>query len=173
MSDKVFLFFTTLTNRKVSLYIVVSSFQSSNMNQSRLIAVCTIISALTAFEIQAETDFQCPESPNCVSSLATGEHYIEPFQVRDTDPEHIKAALINILKSQDRMEVTGTEANVITAVATSKWFRFKDDITLRINQDGTIDVKSASRTGYSDFGVNRERVAALRSSLEALQTSQP
>ncbi|WP_461538582.1 DUF1499 domain-containing protein [Spongorhabdus nitratireducens] len=143
------------------------------MNKAKPLALCLIFSAMTALTARAETDFSCPESPNCVSSQATGEHYIEPLSFTAKDPEQIRTALIATLKSQDRMEVTGTEANVITAVATSKWFRFKDDITLRINQDGTIDVKSASRTGYSDFGVNRERVATLRSSLEALQTSQP
>ncbi len=39
---------------------------------------------------------------------------------------------------------------------------YVDDLEILVDQDaGKIHVRSASRTGYSDLGVNRRRVAAL------------
>ncbi|MEZ5467356.1 MAG: DUF1499 domain-containing protein [Lysobacterales bacterium] len=41
--------------------------------------------------------------------------------------------------------------------------RFIDDIELRFDDAaGQIQVRSGSRVGYSDLGVNRKRVEALR-----------
>jgi uncharacterized protein (DUF1499 family) len=48
--------------------------------------------------------------------------------------------------------------------------KFVDDLELwfdPVNQ--TVQVRSASRVGRKDFGVNRQRVEALRSGLAALQ----
>ncbi|MRI33891.1 DUF1499 domain-containing protein [Endozoicomonas sp. OPT23] len=132
----------------------------------------TLAVALTAATLStasfAEADFSCPESPNCVSSQATGDHYIEPLKVSGMSTKEINSTLVNILGNQERVDVVSNKNNVIKAVATSKWFRFKDDITFRINSDETVDIKSSSRTGYSDLGVNRERVEKLRKELKAL-----
>lgn len=48
----------------------------------------------------------------------------------------------------------------LQAVATSPWFGFEDDIALRlrIGREVRVDLRSASRVGRSDLGVNRERV---------------
>jgi uncharacterized protein (DUF1499 family) len=60
----------------------------------------------------------------------------------------------------------------IEANDTSRWFRFTDDVVIRVAPDGAgsrVDVRSESRQGRSDFGVNAKRVraylAALRSRL--------
>ena len=51
---------------------------------------------------------------------------------------------------------------IIEGVDTSFWYGFKDDIIIRIEQlisdEINIDVRSASRTGKSDFGVNSMRI---------------
>lgn len=45
----------------------------------------------------------------------------------------------------------------------SKWFRFVDDLECIYNEaEGKIDIRSAARLGYSDFGENRKRVENLR-----------
>jgi uncharacterized protein (DUF1499 family) len=41
-------------------------------------------------------------------------------------------------------------------------FGFVDDVEFYFSPPGTIQVRSAARTGYFDFGVNRERVETLR-----------
>ena len=54
----------------------------------------------------------------------------------------------------------------------SKIFGFVDDLEFQLQAaQGLIAVRSASRTGYYDFGVNRRRVEALRAALRAAQAS--
>jgi uncharacterized protein (DUF1499 family) len=49
------------------------------------------------------------------------------------------------------------------ATFTTRLVRFVDDVELRmVSTDGIIHVRSASRVGYSDLGVNRRRVEKLR-----------
>ncbi len=58
----------------------------------------------------------------------------------------------------------------LEAVATSAWFGFGDDIVVRIRSEGTgsrIDIRSKSRDGESDLGVNAQRVRAFISRLKA------
>jgi uncharacterized protein (DUF1499 family) len=46
---------------------------------------------------------------------------------------------------------------------TSRVFRFVDDVEFRmVSAAGKIHVRSGSRVGYSDLGVNRRRVEKLR-----------
>jgi len=49
------------------------------------------------------------------------------------------------------------------ATFTSRVFRFVDDVEFRmVSTDGMIHMRSGSRKGYSDLGVNRRRVEKLR-----------
>ena len=54
------------------------------------------------------------------------------------------------------------EEGLIEAVDSSFWYGFKDDIVIRmeklISDEIKVDVRSASRTGKSDFGVNSKRI---------------
>lgn len=59
---------------------------------------------------------------------------------------------------------TNTELGIIEATDTSTWFGFKDDIVVRIKDEGTqrfVDIRSKSRVGISDLGKNAERIHAL------------
>ncbi|MBV8752363.1 MAG: DUF1499 domain-containing protein [Hyphomicrobiales bacterium] len=56
----------------------------------------------------------------------------------------------------------------IEANQTSRWFRFTDDVVIRVAAEGAgsrIDVRSVSRVGRSDFGVNAGRVRAYTAAL--------
>lgn len=58
----------------------------------------------------------------------------------------------------------------IEAVDTTQWFGFRDDIVVRIRPDGTgsrIDIRSKSRLGRSDLGVNARRIRAFTEKLKA------
>jgi uncharacterized protein (DUF1499 family) len=49
---------------------------------------------------------------------------------------------------------------------TSLLFRFVDDVEFLFDDESkTIHFRSASRTGYGDFGVNRRRMEVIRSLL--------
>jgi len=56
----------------------------------------------------------------------------------------------------------------IEANETSRWFRFTDDVVIRVAADGAgsrVDVRSVSRVGRSDFGVNAGRIRAYTAAL--------
>ena len=58
----------------------------------------------------------------------------------------------------------------IEANETSRWFHFVDDIAIRVAADGAgsrIDIRSVSRQGRSDFGVNARRIRAYMETLKA------
>ncbi len=57
----------------------------------------------------------------------------------------------------------------IEASQTSRWFAFTDDIVIRVAADGPrsrIDMRSLSRQGRSDFGVNAARIRAYMGALK-------
>jgi len=103
----------------------------------------------------------CPGSPNCVSSQATDAgHSITPIAVIG-DPATAIARLKRVVESMPRTEVIETKSDYLRAEFTSQLLGFVDDV--EFYYDGkAIQVRSASRLGYSDLGVNRKRVEAIR-----------
>ncbi len=115
---------------------------------------------------------QCPTTPNCVSSQAKDKkHYIEPMLTAGT-PLEVKNHILKILTEFKRSKIIVAEENYIKAQFTSKVFRFVDDVELYFpdtkSKEMTIHVRSASRVGRSDFGVNRKRIEQIRSKLKAI-----
>jgi uncharacterized protein (DUF1499 family) len=63
--------------------------------------------------------------------------------------------------------VTKTD-QYLHAEVTSRIYRFVDDVEFYVDkQAGVIHCRSASRVGYSDFGVNRARIEQIRAAVEA------
>ncbi|MBI9104959.1 MAG: DUF1499 domain-containing protein [Spirochaetales bacterium] len=115
----------------------------------------------------------CPDSPNCVSSLAEPQdeiHFIPPLNLSLELPDAFIKVRTLLEDHADGSIVVLEENSYIHAVFTSKIMRFKDDVEFRFQaqQDGgtLIDIKSRSRLGYSDLGVNRTRMEDIRSSLK-------
>lgn len=111
----------------------------------------------------------CPSSPNCVCSQdKDADHYIEPIRV-STSTTEAKAMLLRILAESARTKVTVQEDTYIRAEFSSRIFRFVDDVEFLLQEKETdetlIEVRSASRVGYSDFGVNRKRIEKIRGQL--------
>ena len=111
----------------------------------------------------------CPSSPNCVSSQAESKHFIEPLVFKGSNAEaHDK--VVAALDSLKRVKVVTREERYIHAEFTSAVFRFVDDVELLFSQerDGevVVNIRSASRVGHSDFGVNRKCMEAIRSKLQ-------
>ncbi|EPD12397.1 MAG: DUF1499 domain-containing protein [Cycloclasticus pugetii] len=108
----------------------------------------------------------CPDKPNCVSSKADDEHAIAPFKLKQNQPVD-QQRLLEVLNQLDNNIAVIHDENHIHAEITSRVFGFVDDLDLIINiEQQIIHVRSASRTGYYDFGVNRRRVERLRSLLK-------
>jgi len=106
----------------------------------------------------------CPASPNCVSSQSREkEHAIEPILFTG---EVAKAheELERVIFGMKRSVIIAETDNYIHAEFTSALFRFVDDVEFWFDEKGSqIHVRSASRLGYSDLGVNRKRVESIRS----------
>ena len=76
------------------------------------------------------------------------------------------AALLPAVLSLEGVDVVETGDDYIHATATSRLFGFVDDLEVHADADGgVIEVRSVSRLGDSDLGVNARRLAALRRSL--------
>jgi len=111
---------------------------------------------------------QCPDRPNCVSSefVSDTEHYIEPLVYSANDAAQVLPRLKAIIREMGgSLQVEKTD--YLAATFTSSLFRFVDDLELRIDTDQkTIHLRSASRVGYGDGGVNRKRVELLKKSFD-------
>lgn len=111
----------------------------------------------------------CPESPNCVNSEATDSwHAIEPFPIHDTPQESIDL-IGSIIRSMPQAEVIQQTPLYLHAEFTSRIFHFVDDVEFEYNpEENVIEVRSASRTGYYDLGVNRSRVETIREAYDEI-----
>ena len=105
----------------------------------------------------------CPDSPNCVSSQSADDnHYVEPFPYKGS-LEQTHKAVIAAIQSMKRSAVVNDEDDYIRAEFKSALFRFVDDVEfLFANDEKLVHVRSASRVGYSDLGVNRKRIEEMR-----------
>ena len=113
----------------------------------------------------------CPDSPNCVSSMTEdSDHSIDPISYTDMTREEAILLLTKVIELEDNSIITFSEDSYIHAEFRSSFFRFVDDVEFFFPQDEQIiHVKSASRVGYSDFGVNRKRVEHLREVFHAFE----
>ncbi len=107
----------------------------------------------------------CPSSPNCVSSQAPSddkEHFIEPLKYA-SGMEKAKDSLVKAINSMKRSKIIIQKDNYLYAEFTSALLRFVDDVEFYFDDaKKIIHVRSASRLGYGDMGVNRKRVEELR-----------
>ena len=106
----------------------------------------------------------CPDKPNCVSSefVADAEHYIEPLVYSADHAAQVLPRLRTIIGEMGG-SIQAEEADYLAATFTSSLFRFVDDLDVRIDTDQkTIHLRSASRVGHGDLGVNRKRVELLK-----------
>ena len=79
------------------------------------------------------------------------------------DSEKAFTELIQILENTPRLRIIKKEKNYVHAIATSRIMKFIDDIEIKnLNQDNIFQVKSSSRLGIYDLGVNKRRVQTLR-----------
>ncbi|WP_245667204.1 DUF1499 domain-containing protein [Leptospira tipperaryensis] len=113
----------------------------------------------------------CPGTPNCVSSIvpeADAEHSIKPLSYKGT-PEEGKAKLKAAIGEIARTQIIKEESNYLYVEFTSLIWRFVDDVEFLFDPSTpTIHVRSASRLGKSDLGVNRKRIEILREKLNSL-----
>jgi uncharacterized protein (DUF1499 family) len=107
----------------------------------------------------------CRPTPNCVSSQADAgdaEHHVAPLPIAAWP--HLR----RLLGGLPRVKIIDEQPAYIRAEFTSRLLGFVDDVEF-LRDEGTnmIQVRSASRLGRTDFGVNRRRVEDIRRRLGA------
>lgn len=151
--------------------------QSANMAFIYAVLLAIIFSVVISgcAELQRENKMSesdplapCPNRPNCVSSAASDpRHAVAPMQLAgDSDMEWDEVRMMVGRLPRSRM-VKATD-RYLHVILRSRVFGFIDDLELKLDpQSSVIAIRSASRTGHFDFGVNRRRVESLREQLTA------
>jgi uncharacterized protein (DUF1499 family) len=105
----------------------------------------------------------CPTSPNCVVTQDADEvHSIAPITYQ-TDLKTARDTLIKVLGVVPGTEIVSQTDNYIRAQSTSRIMGFIDDLEFYLPSDAqVIEMRSASRLGESDLGVNRRRLEQIR-----------
>ena len=104
----------------------------------------------------------CPNRPNCVSTLATRTwQRAEPLRF-DCPTQRAIDIVATVMSSLPRTRVIERDDNYLHATCTSRWLRFVDDVEFIADPtQNCLHFRSASRLGYSDLGVNRRRMTLV------------
>ncbi len=111
----------------------------------------------------------CPASSNCVvSQNADAKHAIAPITYHVTR-DQARETLLKVLTVVPRTQVIEQTDNYIHAISKSRVFKFVDDVEFYFpSNKSVIHMRSSSRVGDSDFGVNRTRLEQIRLALRDL-----
>jgi uncharacterized protein (DUF1499 family) len=110
----------------------------------------------------------CDWKPNCVSSHADttdAVHFFTPmpYDLPDAEAERLAGAM---LKQLPNTRVVAEGGGYFRAEAKSPKLGFVDDVEVFLDpRSKAVYVRSASRLGIRDFGANRNRMDALKTSL--------
>jgi uncharacterized protein (DUF1499 family) len=107
----------------------------------------------------------CPSSPNCVSTQASPEdleHYAEPI-VYTGDRMKTQLSIESFMLGKGNAHLVSSTLGYVHFEVKSPLVGYIDDVEFYLPAaDSVVHVRSASRVGYSDFGVNRERVRQIK-----------
>jgi uncharacterized protein (DUF1499 family) len=111
----------------------------------------------------------CPDSPNCVSSQSKEKkHTIAPL-VYNGEQAAAKEMLKQVVTSMAGARIVTDTKDYLYAEFKSRIMGFVDDVEFYFPNESIIHVRSASRMGYSDLGVNRKRIETIRQRFDALR----
>lgn len=112
----------------------------------------------------------CPQSPNCVSTQTKQEDKkMNPLQF-SKDLDTTKRLIKEVLNQRERTTIESESDNYLHSIVQTKWLKFKDDVEFYFDEDARIvHFRSASRVGYSDFGVNKKRMNEITEHYQSLK----
>lgn len=105
----------------------------------------------------------CPDRPNCVSSQAENPaRRIDPIPYAGSH-EAAKERLLAILRDFPRARLVKSRGDLLQVEFKTAVMGFVDDALFYFDDAlKTIEIRSASRVGYSDLGANRRRIEKIR-----------
>lgn len=134
-------------------------------NPFTLPAICAVL-LFTQGTAQGETPMSeqktllCGDKPNCVSTAdRRADFNLAPFELT-TDNTPI-TQIIDVALTLPGARLANKTDQSFRIESVSTILRFVDDVEVRIEGRNMI-VRSVSRVGYSDFGVNRKRAELFR-----------
>lgn len=111
----------------------------------------------------------CANKPNSVSSQADSSdkyHHIAPLKFT-RDAKSALQRLVKVVQAQPRTSIIKQDDTYLYAEFSTALMGYVDDVEFQLLPDAKlIHVRSCSRLGHSDLGVNRKRVEALRAEFE-------
>ena len=124
------------------------------------------------FVISQKSLSPCDSKPNCVSSLNFDDkNFIAPIPYSGSRDD-AKKTLIKILKSVNLRGTVISSGNYIHSEFVSSLFGFTDDVEFLVeDHHREIQLKSASRVGFYDWGMNRRRIETIRRLFNAANES--
>lgn len=88
---------------------------------------------------------------------------IKPLPVKAGATARSLQTLTAVLQSMSGIRVVEQRTDYLHAEAETPWLKFVDDLEFWLDPArGVIELRSASRLGREDFGVNRQRIEAIR-----------
>jgi uncharacterized protein (DUF1499 family) len=111
----------------------------------------------------------CPKTPNCVLSQDPDtSHSIDPLTYQ-SDRAEAYQTLLKVLSVVPNTTIKEETGEYIRAESESRIMGFKDDLEFYLPEnEKIIHIRSASRLGESDLGVNRRRMEQIRLALQDL-----
>ncbi|MGO3345223.1 MAG: DUF1499 domain-containing protein [Marinomonas sp.] len=107
----------------------------------------------------------CPTSPNCVSSQAEKSdegHYIAPI-IYHNNRMDTQLAIESYFLDLGNAHIITSQLGYVHVQVKTAWLGFIDDLEFYLPEaDSVVHIRSASRVGYSDLDVNRERIKKLK-----------
>ena len=111
----------------------------------------------------------CPGSPNCVSSTDQPPSF---GALEGANASEAFAKLTARVQADRHATIIRQTDHYLHAEYRSAAFGFIDDLELRLSDERRVDLRSASRLGYSDFGVNKKRLSSLTDGITATSDEQ-
>jgi len=104
----------------------------------------------------------CPDKPNCVSTQAEKgqKQFLIPIKYSFKKDRAMQKMEEMVLKLP-RMKLIKKDGDYFHFTSTSRLMGFVDDLEIYFGDPGLIHLKSSSRSGYYDFGVNKSRLTDL------------
>jgi uncharacterized protein (DUF1499 family) len=97
---------------------------------------------------------------------------IEPLPLRDGSAAASMQTLATVLQAMPGVTIVEQRPDYLYAQAQTRWLRFVDDVEFWVDPAASvIELRSASRLGREDFGVNRQRIDAVRAAYLAAAVS--
>lgn len=154
----------------IGIALVLVVMIAINANQSLSGGIMFTGTRPTNIGIQSGKLAACPGTPNCVNSQSLdAQSKIAPLAYNST-PSEAMAKLKTVIGDMEKTKIITETDNYLYTEFTSKLMGFVDDVEFLLDDNAkVIQVRSASRLGESDLGVNRQRIEAIRARLNEIK----